>query len=79
MNDNYIIETQVRNEMLAEFNRVKLDSMEKAEAWLSFAGYSKLSTNRYKDFIQAWTSNNSVAKVQKIPSGKYLIQEFKIA
>ena len=65
--------------MLAEFNRVKLDSMAKVEVWLSFAGYSKLSQNRYKDCIQAWTSNNSVAKVQKMPSGKYLIQEFKAA
>jgi len=65
--------------MLAEFNRVKLDSMENVEEWLGFAGYSRLSPNRYKDCIQALTSNNSVAKVQKMPSGKYLIQEFKIA
>ena len=68
----------VKRIMLAEFNDVKFDDMKSAEMWLQLHGYSKLSRHQYRDCIQAWIRKESVAKVQALPSGKFLVQEFKI-
>ena len=64
--------------MLAEFNDVKFDDMKSAGMWLQLHGYSKLSRHQYRDCIQAWIRKETVAKVQELPSGKFLVQEFKI-
>jgi len=64
--------------MLAEFNDAKFDDLKSAELWLQLHGYSKLSRHQYRDCIQAWIKKESVAKVQPLPSGKFLVQEFKI-
>ena len=68
----------VKRIMLAEFNDVKFDDMKSAEMWLQLHGYSKLSRHQYRDCIQAWIKKETVAKVQALPSGKFLVQEFKI-
>ena len=68
----------VKRIMLAEFNDAKFDELKSAEQWLQLHGYSKLSRHQYRDGIQAWIKKESVAKVQKLPSGKFLAQEFKI-
>ena len=64
--------------MLAEFNDANFDDMKSAEMWLQLHGYSKLSRHQYRDCIQAWIKKESVAKVQVLPLGKFLVQEFKI-
>lgn len=64
--------------MLAAFNDVKFDDLKSAALWLELSGYSKLSRHQYRDCIQAWIKKESVAKVQSLPSGKFLAQEFKI-
>ena len=64
--------------MLAEFNDGKFYDIKSAGLWLQLHGYSKLSRNQYRDCIQAWIEKESVAKVQPLPSGKFLVQEFKI-
>lgn len=69
---------EVKPIMLAEFNDQKLDTLEYAGVWLELHGYSKLSRHQYTDCDQAWIKKESVAKVQKLPSGKFLVQEFKI-
>ena len=68
----------VKQIMLAEFNDAKFDDLKSAEMWLQLHGYSKLSRHQYRDCIQAWIKKESVAKVQSLPSGKFLVQEFKI-
>lgn len=68
----------VKRIMLAEFNDVKFDDMKSAGLWLQLHGYSKLSRHQYRDCIQAWIRKETVAKVQALPSGKFLVQEFKI-
>ena len=68
----------VKRIMLAEFNDVKFDDMKSAGMWLQLHGYSKLSRHQYRDCIQAWIRKETVAKVQALPSGKFLVQEFKI-
>ena len=68
----------VKRIMLAEFNDSKFDELKIAELWLQLHGYSKLSRHQYRDCIQAWIKKESVAKVQKLPSGKFLVQDFKI-
>ena len=68
----------VKRIMLAEFNDAKFDELKSAELWIQLHGYSKLSRHQYRDCIQAWIKKESVAKVQKLPSGKFLVQEFKI-
>ena len=64
--------------MLAEFNKESFDTIKSAELWLQLHGYSKLSRHQYRDCVQAWIKKESVAKVQSLPSGKFLVQEFKI-
>ena len=64
--------------MLAEFNHVKFDNLAYAGLWLQLHGYSKLSRHQYRDCIQAWIKKESAAKVQSLPSDKFLVQEFKI-
>ena len=68
----------VKRIMLAEFNDAKFDSLDHAVLWLELHGYSKLSRHQYTDCIQAWIRKETVAKVQALPSGKFLVQEFKI-
>lgn len=68
----------VKQIMLAEFNDVKFDNLAYAGLWLELHGYSKLSRHQYRDCIQAWIKKETVAKVQALPSGKFLVQEFKI-
>ena len=68
----------VKQIMLAEFNDVKFDNLAYAGLWLELHGYSKLSRHQYTDCVQAWIRKETVAKVQKLPSGKFLVQEFKI-
>lgn len=68
----------VKRIMLAEFNDVKFDDMKSAGMWLELHGYSKLSRHQYRDCAQAWIKKETVAKVQALPSGKFLVQEFKI-
>ena len=68
----------VKQIMLAEFNDAKFDDLKSAGLWLQLHGYSKLSRHQYRDCIQAWIKKESVAKVQPLPSGKFLVQEFKI-
>lgn len=68
----------VKRIMLAEFNDAKFDELKSAELWLQLHGYSKLSRHQYRDCVSAWIKKESVAKVQKLPSGKFLVQEFKI-
>ena len=68
----------VKRIMLAEFNDAKFDDMKSAEMWLQLHGYSKLSRHQYRDCVSAWIKKESVAKVQSLPSGKFLVQEFKI-
>ena len=68
----------VKQIMLAEFNDAKFDDLKSAGLWLQLHGYSKLSRHQYRDCIQAWIKKESVAKVQSLPSGKFLVQEFKI-
>ena len=69
---------EVRQIMLAEFNHVKFDDLKSAELWLQLHGYSQLPRKQYTDCVQAWCKNQSVAKIQKMVSGKFLVQEFKI-
>jgi hypothetical protein len=64
--------------VLAGFNDVKFDSMKYAKTWLELHGYSRLTKSQYRDCVQAWIKKESVAKVQSLPSGKFLVQEFKI-
>ena len=64
--------------MLAEFNGANFYDMRSAEMWLQLHGYSKLSRHQYRDCVSAWIKKESVAKVQNLPSGKFLVQEFKI-
>lgn len=64
--------------MLAEFNDAKFGDLKSAGLWLQLHGYSKLSRHQYRDCIQAWIKKESVAKVQHLPSGKFLVQELKI-
>lgn len=68
----------VKRIMLAEFNDAKFDELKSVELWLQLHGYSKLSRHQYRDCVSAWIKKESVAKVQKLPSGKFLAQEFKI-
>ena len=68
----------VKRIMLAEFNDAKFDDMKSAGMWLQLHGYSKLSRHQYRDCVQAWIKKETVAKVQALPSGKFLVQEFKI-
>ena len=68
----------VDQQVLAEFNRIKTSNIREAEVWLQINGYAMLRFKKYTDCIQAWSKPNSVAKVQKLPSGKFLVQEFKI-
>lgn len=68
----------VKRIMLAEFNHVKFDELKSAGMWLQLHGYSKLSRHQYTDCDYAWIKKESVAKVQSLPSGKFLVQEFKI-
>lgn len=68
----------VKRIMLAEFNDAKFDNLAYAGLWLQLHGYSKLSRHQYRDCIQAWIRKETVAKVQALPSGKFLVQEFKI-
>ena len=68
----------VKQIMLAEFNDVKFDNLAYAGLWLQLHGYSKLSRHQYTDCAQAWIRKETVAKVQALPSGKFLVQEFKI-
>ena len=68
----------VKQIMLAEFNDAKFDSLDHAVLWLELHGYSKLSRHQYTDCDYAWIKKESVAKVQSLPSGKFLVQEFKI-
>ena len=67
----------VRRIRLAEFNDAKFDDLKGAGLWLQLHGYSKLSRHQYRDCVQAWIKKESVAKVQSLPSGKFLVQEFK--
>ena len=69
---------EVKPIMLAEFNDVKFDNLAYAGLWLELHGYSKLSRHQYTDCVQAWIRKEKVAKVQELPSGKFLVQEFKI-
>ena len=68
----------VKQIMLAEFNDAKFDNLAYAGLWLELHGYSKLSRHQYTDCVQAWIRKETVAKVQSLPSGKFLVQEFKI-
>ena len=68
----------VKQIMLAEFNDAKFDNLAYAGLWLQLHGYSKLSRHQYRDCDYAWIKKESVAKVQSLPSGKFLVQEFKI-
>lgn len=68
----------VKQIVLAEFNDVKFDNLAYAGLWLELHGYSKLSRHQYTDCDYAWIRKESVAKVQKLPSGNFLVQEFKI-
>jgi hypothetical protein len=68
----------VKQIVLAGFNDVKFDSMKYAKTWLELHGYSRLTKSQYRDCVQAWIKKESVAKVQSLPSGKFLVQEFKI-
>lgn len=68
----------VKQIMLAEFNDAKFDNLAYAGLWLELHGYSKLSRHQYTDCDYAWIKKESVAKVQSLPSGKFLVQEFKI-
>jgi hypothetical protein len=68
----------VKQIVLAGFNDVKFDSKKYAKTWLELHGYSKLEKSIYRDCFQAWIGKDRVAKVQKMPSGKFLVQEFKI-
>ena len=56
----------------------KFDKQKDAILWLELCGYSKLPRGEYRDCVSAWTKQSSVAKIQKMPSGKFLVQEFKI-
>jgi hypothetical protein len=68
----------VKQIVLAGFNDVKFDGMKDAKTWLELHGYSKLEKSIYRDCFQAWIGKDRVVKVQKMPSGKFLVQEFKI-
>jgi hypothetical protein len=68
----------VKQIVLAGFNDVKFDGMKDAKIWLELHGYSRLTKSQYRDCVQAWIKKESVAKVQSLPSGKFLVQEFKI-
>ena len=65
--------------MLAEFNDAEFDELKSAELWLQLHGYTQLPRKQYTDCIQAWCKSQSVAKIQELPSCKFLVQEFKIA
>ena len=56
----------------------RFDSMKYAKTWLELHGYSKLEKSIYRDCFQAWIKKESVAKIQKMPDGKFLVQEVKI-
>lgn len=64
--------------MLVQFgvNR-KFDKQKDAVLWLELSGYSKLARGEYRYCVSAWTKQSSVAKIKKMPSGKFLVQEFK--
>ena len=64
--------------MLAEFNKERFDTIKDAGMWLQLHGYTQLPRKQYTDCIQAWCKSQSVAKIQEMPSGKFLVQEFKI-
>ena len=64
--------------MLAEFNDAKFDDLKGGGLWLQLRGYTQLPRKQYTDCIQAWCKSQSVAKIQEMPSGKFLVQEFKI-
>ena len=64
--------------MLAEFNKEHFDTIKNAGLWLQLHGYTQLPRKQYTDCIQAWCKSQSVAKIQELPSGKFLVQEFKI-
>ena len=64
--------------MLAEFNKERFDTIKDAGMWLQLHGYTQLPRKQYTDCIQAWCKSQSVAKIQELPSGKFLVQEFKI-
>ena len=68
----------VKQIVLAGFNDVKFDTLKAMKLWLELKGYSRLTRSQYRDCYQAWIGKDSVAKVQKMPSGKFLVQEFKI-
>ena len=68
----------VKRIVLAGFNDVKFDTLKAMKLWLELKGYSRLTRSQYRDCYQAWIGKDSVAKVQKMPSGKFLVQEFKI-
>ena len=68
----------VKQIMLAEFNDVKFDNLAYAGLWLQLHGYTQLPRKQYTDCVQAWCKSQSVAKIQELPSGKFLVQEFKI-
>ena len=68
----------VKQIVLAGFNDVKFDTLKAMKLWLELKGYSRLTRSQYRDCYQAWIRKDSVAKVQKMPSGKFLVQEFKI-
>ena len=68
----------VKQIVLAGFNDVKFDTLKAMKLWLELKGYSRLTKSQYRDCYQAWIGKDSVAKVQKMPSGKFLVQEFKI-
>ena len=56
----------------------RFDKQKDAVLWLELSGYSKLEKSIYRDCFQAWIKKESVAKIQKMPDGKFLVQEFKI-
>ena len=65
--------------MLAPFgDDRRFDKQKDAVLWLELSGYSKLARGEYRDCVSAWSKQSSVAKIQKMPSGKFLVQEFKI-
>ncbi len=65
--------------MLAPFgDDRRFDKQKDAVLWLELSGYCKLARGEYRDCVSAWTKQSSVAKIQKMPSGKFLVQEFKI-
>ena len=54
--------------MLAPYNEIKKPTKREAFAWLRENGYDLVR--------KMWMRDTSCAKVQPLPSGKFLIQEF---